>query len=172
MNCKFSRIWAMPSSDTFTIKPIYNFVNRYLQGISIDPFARNCKLATYTNDLNPNTTAQYHCDASEFLEKMLLDKIMADVIIFDPPYSSHQVKEVYQGIGRHFGKSDNSNCIRWKIERDLILKLCKPGGIVLSFGWNTNGMGKGRGFIAEEIMLVQHGGAHNDTICMAERKIV
>jgi hypothetical protein len=44
-------------------------------------------------------------------------------------------------------------------------------GIVLSFGWNTVGMGKKRGFEILEIMLVCHGGAHNDTICMAERRI-
>lgn len=42
--------------------------------------------------------------------------------------------------------------------------------IVLSFGWNTVGMGKNRGFEIIEIMLVCHGGAHNDTICLAEKR--
>jgi len=159
----------MPNSNTLLIKPIMGFVLRYLDGVSVDPFARNCELATYTNDLNPQTTAKYHMDSADFLQKLVNDGIVADVIIFDPPYSSRQVKEVYNGIGRHFGKEDNSNVIRWKKERDLILKLCHHDSIVLSFGWNTNGMGKGRGFMVDEIMLVQHGGAHNDTICMAER---
>jgi hypothetical protein len=31
-------------------------------------------------------------------------------------------------------------------------------------------MGKKHGFEIIEVMLVAHGGAHNDTICMAERK--
>lgn len=32
-------------------------------------------------------------------------------------------------------------------------------------------MGIGKLYKIEEILLVCHGGAHNDTICMAERKI-
>ena len=43
---KFSRTWAMPNSDTFSVKPIGDFVRRYLSEskISIDPFARNKKM--------------------------------------------------------------------------------------------------------------------------------
>jgi hypothetical protein len=41
---------------------------------------------------------------------------------------------------------------------------------VLSFGWNSAGMGKKYGFEQIEIMLVCHGAAHNDTICLAERR--
>jgi hypothetical protein len=48
----------------------------------------------------------------------------------------------------------------------------KVGGIVLSFGWNTNGIGLARGFNIEEILLVAHGGAKNDTICTVERKSI
>ncbi len=55
--------------------------------------------------------------------------------------------------------------------RDRLCQLMKPGGVVLSFGWSSNGMGLKRGYEIEEIMLVAHGGAHNDTICMAERKM-
>jgi hypothetical protein len=43
---KFSRAWAMPTADTFDCKPIGEFVRRYLQGVSVDPFARNKRLAT------------------------------------------------------------------------------------------------------------------------------
>ncbi len=167
--CKFSRTWALPNANTFSVKPIGELVARYLHGVSVDPFARNSGLATYTNDLNPQTTASHHMDAVEFLEKLASEGVKADVVIFDPPYSSQQVKEVYGGIGRHFGAEDNANVIRWKKERDLILKICRQGSVVLSFGWNSNGMGKGRGFVAEELLLVQHGGAHNDTICLVER---
>ena len=44
------------------------------------------------------------------------------------------------------------------------------GGIVISCGWNTQGMGKQNGFEIIEILLVCHGGAHNDTIVTVERK--
>jgi hypothetical protein len=58
----------------------------------------------------------------------------------------------------------------WKAERDIIQQIVSMNGVVLSFGWNSGGMGNRRGFIIEEILLVCHGGGHNDTICMAERK--
>jgi hypothetical protein len=41
--------------------------------------------------------------------------------------------------------------------------------VVLSFGWNSAGMGDF--FEPVELLLVAHGGAHNDTICVAERCI-
>ena len=56
-----------------------------------------------------------------------------------------------------------------KFNKDNIKPLVKDNGIVLSFGWNSTGVGK-EGFITEEIMLVSHGGPHNDTICVAQRK--
>lgn len=55
--------------------------------------------------------------------------------------------------------------------RDHIARVVKPGGIVLSFGWNTVGMGVGRGFRLVEIMVVCHGGNRNDTLCTAEVRI-
>ena len=46
----------------------------------------------------------------------------------------------------------------------------KKGGIVLSCGWNSMGIGKTRGFEIIEILLVAHGGAKNDTIVTVEVK--
>lgn len=163
----------MPNSDTFSINPIEMFVKKYLENsqISIDPFARNSQLCTYTNDLNPNTKAQCHMDALNFLDYLKSISIKADLTIFDPPYSPRQVKEVYNQIGRHFGIEDQQNTGRWIAEKDKINELVKIGGIVLSFGWNSIGMGRKRGYDLIEIMMVCHGGAHNDTICIAERKL-
>lgn len=50
--------------------------------------------------------------------------------------------------------------------RSAARALCKKGTTVLSFGWNSTGMGAG--FEQREILLVAHGGSHNDTICTAE----
>lgn len=167
-----SRVWAMPNSNTFSIKPINGFVNKYLKNseISIDPFARNSQLCSYTNDLNPDTKAQHHVEALSFLNQLKGKGVGSDLVIFDPPYSPRQVKEVYNNIGRHFGIKDQQNTGRWVAEKNMINQLLKIGGIVLSFGWNTTGMGRKRGYKLIEIMLVCHGGAHNDTICIAERK--
>lgn len=152
----------MPNSNTFSVKPIGGFVQRYLQGISVDPFARNSGYASYTNDLNPKTDAHYHLDAVEFLEKMASEGITADVVIFDPPYSPRQISECYAAAGKKAGMVDTQNAALYAKCRTAIRKICKPGSVVLSFGWNSCGMGKG--WVTEEIMLVAHGGAHNDTI--------
>jgi hypothetical protein len=65
-----NRTWAMPASDTFDVKPIGDFVRRYLvmSTLSVDPFARNKRWATLTNDIDPNTLAENHLDAEIFLK--------------------------------------------------------------------------------------------------------
>lgn len=169
----FSRKWAMPNSNTFSINPINEFIKKYLKDseISIDPFARNSQFCTYTNDLNPDTKAQYHMDAEEFLLYLQSRNINADLCLFDPPYSPRQISECYQSIGKSVGIKETQNSRLYKRVRDAMNPLIKIGGIVLSFGWNSVGMGQKRGYEIIEIILVCHGGAHNDTICMAERKV-
>ena len=166
---KFSRTWAMPNKNTFSIPPIREFVLRYLHGVSVDPFARDCQLANYTNDLNPETTAQYHMHAVAFLEMLANKGVSADVVLFDPPYSPRQISECYAAAGKKAGMVDTQNAALYAKCRTAIQNICGPGSIVLSFGWNSCGIGKG--WQTEEIMLVAHGGAHNDTICLAERKL-
>lgn len=59
----------------------------------------------------------------------------------------------------------------WSKQKDEIARILKPNGICISCGWNTNGVGKTRGFEQIEILLVAHGGNHNDTITTVERKM-
>ena len=59
----------------------------------------------------------------------------------------------------------------WKKCKDEIDRILKPNGIVISFGWNSNGMGKTRGYAKKEILLVAHGDNHNDTIVTVEKKV-
>ncbi len=168
-----TRTWYMPSKDTFQVKPIGNFVCKYVENskISIDPFARNSTLATITNDLNPETSAQYHMKALDFLSEMVKQDVHADLVIFDPPYSLNQVKASYNGVGLEFNKYDTTHSIRWSDEKELINKILTKDGIFLHFGWHTNGMGLKRGFEIIEILMVAHGGAHYDTLCLAEKRM-
>ena len=165
------RYWAMANHNTFLIKPIREFVKKNIFNLDlvIDPFARGSKLASITNDLNPNFNTDYNLEALDFL-KMFEDNSI-DCVLFDPPYSLRQVKECYNSIGidnmtQHQSKHFYSDL------KNEISRIIKPKGLVLSFGWNTVGMGKVRGFKLEEIVLVCHGGNHNDTICLKERKEV
>lgn len=171
-NVLFSRCFAMPNAETFSIKPIGEFVARYLEraNYSVDPFARNKRWATYTNDLDPTTTAQWHVDAQTFLEGLAKAGVQIDLGIFDPPYSPRQISECYKSVGLTVGMKETQNGALYKRVRDSLDKITAPGGIVLSFGWNSAGMGIKRGYELLEILLVAHGGGHNDTICVAERK--
>jgi hypothetical protein len=156
----------MPASDTFDCKPIAEFVRRYLKGVSVDPFARNKRWATHTNDLNPATQAEHHMDAVAFLDMLADQGVKADCIILDPPYSPRQISECYSAAGLKAGMKDTQNAALYARVRNAAKRLCKEGTIVLSFGWNSAGMGKDADRL--ETLLVAHGGAHNDTICVAD----
>lgn len=173
-HCKMSRKWAMPSGETFSIDVVKLLVKRHLResACSIDPFARNNLWATYTNDLNPDTSAEYHIDALEFLLMLEKKGVRADLVLFDPPYSRAQKKRLYQNIGKAYGLDEHREMsTNWRKERDAIDDMLMPGGVVVSFGWNSSGMGKTRGYKIEEILLINHGAQHHDTIVVVERRM-
>ena len=167
-----SRAWAMPSPDTFSIQPIADFVARWTAGraVIVDPFARNSMIGTHRNDLDPFTSAQWHLNAPDFVRVLADMGIQADAVLFDPPYSSRQISECYRAAGLEVGMCETQNSSLYADTKTLLDKILQPDGIALSFGWNSCGFGKKLNFEIEEILLVAHGGAHNDTICMVERK--
>ena len=83
-------------------------------------------------------------DALDFL-KMFPDSSL-DGVLYDPPYSNRQVLECYKGVGL-------------------------PVDSKTTYGWNSGGIGKKYGFEITRILLVPHGGHHNDTIVTVERKV-
>lgn len=162
----------MPNAETFSVQPIGEFVRAYLacSKVSVDPFARNRDWATHTNDIDPTTSAQSHQDAETFLRELHGRGIVADLGFFDPPYSPRQISEHYKAAGLAVTGTDTQNGRLYKRVRDALNAVIAPGGIVLSFGWQSAGMGIGRGYDLLETLLVAHGGGHNDTICIAERR--
>jgi hypothetical protein len=168
----FSRVWAMPSTDTFDVPPIAGFVQKYLlkSKVSVDPFARNKRWATYTNDLNPDTAATEHMDAEEFCRVLKNRCVEVDLVLFDPPYSNEQMSRSYKDAGFTPSMETTQNGAMYSRVRNALVGICLNDCVVLSFGWNSSGMGEKRGFEILEILLVAHGGAHNDTICIAERR--
>lgn len=123
--------------------------------------------ATHTNDLNPATAAEHHMGACAFLAMLVERGVRADLLIFDPPYSPRQISECYKAAGLTAGMKETQNARLYGECRKLMKQLALPGCVALCFGWNSAGMGKP--WITEEILLVAHGGAHNDTICTADR---
>lgn len=169
-----TRQWAMPSPNTFSIGPIKDSLGRYIcSGTKVvDPFARDSSLTKFSNDINPETGANYHMEATAFLD-MLLDtghEGTFDVVLLDPPYSPRQMAEAYQSAGIKPGMKETQNARLYSECKQRLWPLLKPGGRALTFGWNSGGFGKKYGTEVGEILLVCHGGAHNDTICVVERK--
>ncbi len=160
----------MPNHKTFNIKNISKLIGRYLTPdmTSIDPFANGSKLAKITNDLNPEYDTTYHLDAVEFLKQFEDNSV--DFCFYDPPYSLRQVTEVYKSVGIPVTSEHTRSDWRTKHINE-ISRIVKQGGIAISFGWNSSGVGKVRGFEIVEILLVAHGGSHNDTICTVEVKL-
>jgi hypothetical protein len=169
LNIVFSRVWSMPSPWTFTIHPIKTLLEKYVGNGRgwVDPFAGENSPAEWTNDHNPERKAKYHMEAIEFC-KSLSGKYNG--VLFDPPYSFTQVKEHYQSLGLPVTKENTSMKFYEGVKTAMCEKIEK-GGYAISFGWNTNGFGKERGFQIIEIMAVAHGGSKNDTFVTVEKKL-
>jgi len=142
-----SREIAQPNKNTFTIKPIKRFIEKYRKGVVVEPFPY------------PFTE-----DALQYLKR--LPDGQADVILLDAPYSQRQLKEVYENIGGYHYQMDASY---WSNINAECWRILKPGGVCLKFGWNSSKINH----MAEIIdgMIVCHGGMHNDTIITVQKKV-
>lgn len=158
----------MPNSRTFSIKPIEELIHKYAYGKIIDPFANSNKLATITNDLDTQYNTDYHMDALDFLK--MFENESVDTVLYDPPYSPRQVSECYKNLGQTVNMQ-TTQASYWSKQKEQIGRIVKPNGIVVTCSWNSGGIGKKYGFEIEEILLVPHGGWHNDTIVVVERKV-
>lgn len=78
---------------------------------------------------------------------------------------------MYKSYGKDKLKISVANMKYWKSIKDNIARILRPRGRVICCGWNTNGLGKGRGFEMTDILVVSHGGSKNDTLVTLEYKI-
>ena len=169
---RFSRVWAMPSKDTYSIKPINELISGIVNpfGYNVDPFSGNNPFCDFfiTNDLDPSILSDNSDDAIDFLGSVPDNCV--DLVLFDPPYSPRQVSECYKKLGRtvNMETTQSSYWAKLKVE---VSRITKVGGTCVSFGWNSGGIGKKYGYKLSEVLLVPHGGAHNDTIVTVERRV-
>tara|TARA_R110000868_G_scaffold403056_1_gene679905 strand:- start:417 stop:926 length:510 start_codon:yes stop_codon:yes gene_type:complete len=165
-----SRAWAMPNKNTFSIPPIKALISKYMNGGKwVDPFSRLSPFSNVcvTNDLSDEFAADYHMESIDFLREFETGSV--EGVLFDPPYSPRQISECYKQVGRVVHMQDTQSSF-YGDRKNEVARITKPGAIVLCFGWNSQGIGIKRGFKMIEILLVAHGGAHNDTICTVEGK--
>lgn len=156
------RFLEMPRRYTFEMDIAKQILKSHCVGTGwVDPFAGYNSPAEYTNDINPEAPTVAHMDAVAFLNGF--GDCSVEGILVDPPYSMHQVVISYRGYG--VGRVNSLTPVY-----DEAARICKVGGKVISWGWNTNGIGAGRRFELREVYVIAHGGHHNDTLVSVEIK--
>ena len=167
---RFDRVFCMPNKETFKVKYIKELLEEEMDdGLWIDPFAGMNSPAQIRNDLNPESPAEYHMDALDFLKT--LPSNYADGMIYDPPYSVRQASECYKKVGLEQFTAKVTRWDYWMNVKREIRRVIKKGGKAICCGWSTNGVGNKKQFRMDRIRLIQHGGGHNDTIVTVEIKI-
>ena len=172
-NIEINRVWCMPNKNTFDIKPIKELINKYVSllpsnPVIADPFANKNRIATITNDLDPQYGTTYNMEATDFLK--ILDDKSADMLLYDSPFSPRQLSECYKKFGLSVNM-ETTQASYWSNQKKEIGRIVKKDGYVITCGWNSGGIGKKYGFEIVEILLVPHGGWHNDTIVTVEKKV-
>lgn len=163
---KIDRIWEMPNKYTFKMKCVVSLLNEEMEGTWADPFCGIFSPATYKNDMDTSIEDVYHLDGLEFLKG--LSEKSVDGVLFDPPYSVEQALRKYKPVqGGTAGRAEY-----WAKCKNEIARIVKDGGKTICFGWDSNGIGKKRGFELNRVLLVCHGACHNDTIITVETKLI
>lgn len=112
-------------------------------------------------DISPEFRPDYCISAEQFIKSCITEGVKFHTIILDPPYNLRKAREKYDG--KYIGSFT-------KI-KNLLPDILYPKGRVITLGYDTVGMSKSRGFEKIAVCIVCHGGDHNDTLCLVERKV-
>lgn len=156
----FTYLLQPPRKFTFEQPKLKLWTEKWCQGKVLNLFAGITKLNIdeYRVDINKEMIADYYGDAYEFIKNT---NMKFDTIILDPPYNLRKSREKYEG--KYIGSFT-------KIKNELS-KILNENGKIITFGYDSTGMSKIRGFEKIAICLVCHSGDHNDTICIIEKRI-
>jgi hypothetical protein len=143
---------------------VRKWIEARLTGDVLNMFGGVTKLtydgAILYNDLNLSLPADLRLDCYD-LSQWSDQANRFDTVIFDPPYTAFQAVRTY-GSKRAQEVSH---------ARDVVEHCLRPGGRVLSLGFNSTGMSESRGFVKDSIALVNCGASHNDIIIVSEIEI-
>lgn len=163
-SCLFTYLVQPPKRYTFEMPKLLKWTIQNCKGKTLNLFAGKIRLSGVDEirvDLNKEMLADYYMDAYEFVLLAKEKEWKYDTIIFDPPYNLRKSREKYFGV--------YTSKLR-KI-KTVLPNIINIGGTVISYGYDSVGMGKTRGFAKTQLCLVCHGGDHNDTICLIEKKV-
>ena len=158
---KFDYIKCPLNKYTFSIKPIREWVENECEGRTLNLFAGKTLLNVdeVRVDKDETMVADHYKDAYTFLKEYGGEKF--NTVLLDPPYAIRKSMEFYNG----------NKVSKFKKIKDEIVRVLKPDGKVITFGYHSVSMGINRGFEVEKVCLFSHGGAIHDTIATVERKI-
>ena len=159
----FTYLAQPPKRYTFEQPKLKLWVENWCKGKVLNLFAGKVILNVdeTRNDLDPTMPAHKHKSAYYLVGQFQRSHIKFDTIILDPPYNIRKAREKYEG--RYIGSFT-------KI-KNILPDILKYRGRIITFGYDTVGMSKSRGFSKIAICLVCHGGDHNDTLCLVEEKL-
>ena len=160
---KFTYLSQPPKRYTFQQPKLKQWTEEQCKGKTLNLFAGITKLNINETrvDIDPNVPADFYMDALKFIDFAREKNMKFDTVILDPPYNLRKSREKYNG--RYIGSFT-------KI-KNALLSVLSEEAIVITFGYDTVGMSKCRGFEKIGICIVCHSGDHNDTLCLVERKI-
>jgi len=147
----FAAIWKEIISSDFWVP----------NGVIVDPFARNCRIGTFTNDLNPETMADDHEDALEWLKALESDS--TDFAILDPPFSDVANERIYGMKTNLYTDATYFKGVMMELGRIL-----KPGGRLLRFGYTTSNLN--RTLVIERLWVANFFSPRNDVLVSLFRK--
>ena len=153
----FTYLKQPPKKYTFEMPKLLKWTQNYCIGKVLNLFAGKTKIwhDEFRVDLSDEFKPNYLGNAFDFV---INTQLTFDTIILDPPYNLRKAREKYKG--NYIGSLT-------KIKNELP-KILNPNGRIISFGYDSVGMSKKRGFEKLAICLVCHGVDHNDTICLVE----
>jgi len=147
---------------TFEYNRAREFVERRLRGRVLNACAGKTKLThdgeIVRNDLNPDRDAEMHVDVCELTDHFPPQSF--DTVVFDPPFDDLQAADKYDSLRADSVLAAFSEFV----------ELVRPGGVVITFGWNSWGMRSHSCFEREETVLFQRGPVKRDVIATVDRR--
>jgi len=146
-----------PRKYTFEQPKLKEWCEKWCKGEVLNLFAGKTKLNVdeFRVDSDKEMNPGFCGDAYEFITTTMMK---FDTVVYDPPYNIRKAREKYGG--RYIG-------IGTKIKNGLP-KILNENARIISFGYDSVGMAKIRGFEKIALCVVCHSGDHNDTICLVE----
>jgi len=149
---------------TFDCEPVRRVVEDAIQGRVLNATCGKTRLRhgsgeIHRNDINPDIPADTHHDVTAIDEHFQPDSF--DTGILDPPFDAGQADERYQG----FHARDIIAA------RESLMRLVRPGGVLIEFGWNSHGAGAHHGWTREELHIFQRGPCLPDVFGVVDRNV-